>query len=270
MSMSETEGYKPQETWESIGRAIEVKAKAAFPDYSVVDRSEFDGYVRVEDPGNRGRIIKFHTSEGTENGKPAIWFVFHDEVFDNISLYDLKPATDAPIWGPIAQAYGPIWGRGGSRTWRNEAMDLAIDKAKIFTEGVDPQDPAFRVQLAGWDTEGNFITMGYKVDQQVQYKGMKSSPAKKGLLADMKRVNKVWNLFESDPDRAKELVMRRIEISPAYVIGGREYPQDLIGQFIRTDAPLGAVAVMQELNRIDSITELLKNHGLLHIDIDRK
>lgn len=250
--MNETENLGPQETppMEDLASQVERKVVTVFPDYSIVDREEFDATQLTESNMARGKILKFYTEVGQTEQDPRIWFIYRTTGL-HLNYYDAKPTNPKPVRNVSDSLYGKL-----EDNWDPEKFQLALDKAKIHMYGVDPADPAFRSLPVTWDND-RFVTMGEKLDESDFLINGKKSAERDRRRKQFKAMKNVWSLSEENPEKAKELAILRISAKDTY--------EDLDGAFHSSAEIVEAIEsgiwgmsyVIREMNIIESEESLL-------------
>ena len=238
---------------------IEQMVGSILPEYSVMDRAQYDAYDPKEDTYDRGQILSFYTKEGKEDADPRLMLIFRKGKFVINFYHTPEPLSNPPIRNQGGSLCGPK-----GRLWEMEESDLALEAVKIQTEGVDPQSDEFLSQLVAFSEAEGFLTMADRLEMRRAY--VEQGASFKGRVVNEFQANRhtVWNLYESDPEHAVELAIKRIEGSTEYVdLDGSVRPvAEVIGD-IQQGTDKGKKAVMREINKIDMTERLLKNRNIL-------
>ncbi len=238
---------------------VQESVRKILPEYSQVDRTEYDAYDPESDKMDRGQILYFFTEQGNEPDAPKLLFIFEPDGM--VLNYYNSPEPEGKY---SIRNKGDSIRRGGNWRWGKEDVNLAVEKAKIHMQGVGHESDEFQGQLAGWDpTEDRLVTMGERMKsnrQTLEQKGFKEREA----LLQTRKPGGVWNLLEENPQKAAELAITRIGQSDQYIeVDGTPRPSvDVVGE-IRQGTDAGQRAVRREINIIESQESLLRVRGLL-------
>lgn len=238
-------------------RVIE-KVSRVFPSYSIVDRSEYDTVEPPENLLKRGRILAFYTEQGKEPDAPVMQFIFMAAGFVVNYNNASSPLDSYLVSNTNNSVYAPQ-----DRRWQEEELDFSLEKTKIHMEGINPEDPLFRNQIAGWnDEEKRFLTLGERIDTVQQYKAAKGA-GKKRIKPQYDAAKKdIWDI--TLPEEAKRLVVARINQHNRYTtFTGEEYDSSEIIQEIENESEKGRAIMQRELHRIEAYERLLKDKRLL-------
>lgn len=238
---------------------IEQIVGVILPEYSVVDRAQYDAYDPKKDEYDRGQILSFYTEAGKEDRDPQLMLIFRKGKFVINFYHTPEPAQRSPIRNQNGSLFGPK-----GRLWEIGEADLALEAVKIQTEGIDPESNEFLRQLVAFSSTEGFMTMAERLEIRKKFVQQGKSFAGRVLSEFQANRYTVWNLYETDRKHAAELVIRRIEDSPEYVeLDGSVIPTSEIIDQILQGTDRGERAVKREINKIDMTERLLKNRNLL-------
>lgn len=256
---------------------LEAGVRRVFPEFSVMDRKEHDTYDPANDPNERGPIIKFYTQRGQGPEDPILYVVPWPKGYGVTTANWPNPPEIRPIQNPNSDSvHGHIVGMTQTM-WQPGDIDLALEKTKIRYEGIDPNSEEFLNQLAGWsEEEQRFLTMRDRMARSKEYMSklrkkqneLKKQKGKKyGTVANAQRELSpefVWDLYERNPDKARELVLQRIAAAGNYQTSdGRIVSSAAVCEEIRQGTVTGRKELERELNVIESYESLLWDERLL-------
>lgn len=237
---------------------IEAKVRMTFPFLSNTDRSEYDSYDPAMDTLSVGQLLRF-SGERSDPKNPTATFIFRPNGF--VINYSNAPESETPniIRNTGNSIYGPM-----ERRWREDEVDLALEKAKIHMDGIDHTSEEFLNQPVGWsDVEQRFLTMGEIMASWERYKNEPKSFKEKTRRMQTTLHKSVFQLLEEAPEKAKELAIARISKDPTYTdFDGQTSPTKAIVEHITQDDAIGKKAVLREMNRIEVQQTLLRDRGL--------
>lgn len=238
---------------------IEAQTKRTFPFLTRTDRSEYDTYDPNKDENNRGRLLIFTGEQSDNSDGPKVMYIFKPSGF--VINYYNSPEPEKPytIRNVGNSLYGPK-----ERRWREDEVDLALEKAKIHMDGIDHTSEEFLNQPVGWsDVEQRFLTMGEIMASWERYKNEPKSFKEKNRRMQTTLHKSVFQLLEEAPEKAKELAIARISKDPTYTdFDGQTSPTKAIVEHITQDDAAGKKAVLREMNRIEAQQTLLRDRGL--------
>lgn len=238
---------------------IEQMVGVILPEYCVMERAEYDEYDPKEDTYDRGQILSFYTKEGREDVDPRLMLIFRKGKFV-INFYNTPEPMSKP---PIRNQGGSLYGPKG-RLWEMGEADLALEAVKIQTEGIDPESDEFLSQLVAFSSTEGFVSMAERLKFRKAYVELGKTAAQRYKLGLEMNSYTVWSLYDTDPKRAAELVIKRIEDNPEYgeLDGSVSLTSEIIEQILQgTDR--GEKVVRREMNKIDMTERLLKNRNIL-------
>jgi hypothetical protein len=255
--MDESRPNEEQIYNEARVHSVEQRVKKMLPEYSQIDRSEYDAYVRENDVNDRGQILFFYPSAERRKDAPQILFIFRPTGF--VLNYYNTPEPSDPNPNRIRNRGNSLYGRRQNK-WQLEETEYALERARIHMEGIDYMTDEFRSQLAGWNADKDvFVTMGERLDalNPQNKKGKRKSPWEKTAYT-------IWDVYEKEPNKATELAIRNIERGGEYVgLDGSARPIEEVVREIREGTVSGQKAVLREMYKIESYERLLKDRSLL-------
>lgn len=231
------------------------------PEYADMDRSKYDSYDPTQDTSDQGQLLYFYTEKGRERTDPRLIFIFRPKGFVLNYYNSLEPASPYTIRNVNNSLYGQE-----QRLWANDEAELAVEKAQIHMQGIDPNRSSFRDQLAEYfPGEDRFVTMGERMDAYQEYVSQAPSfkhQVQRQIVASISST--IWNTWKENPQKVQELVVERIKQNPSYkTFHGIEYPSNHVIDQIHAGTEMGHTVVMRELMMIESYERLLKDRRLL-------
>lgn len=251
--MNESRPSEEQSYNEARLHVIEQHVRRVLPEYSQIDRAEYDAYAQEEDTNDRGQILYFYPSDERGRDVPQMLFIFRPTGF--VLNYYNTPEPSHP--SRIRNKGNSIYGRRQNK-WQLEETEYALERARIHMEGIDYEDDEFRSQLAGWSADDAFVTMGERLD------ALHPGNTKKIKKPWGKTKYTIWDVYDADPAKATELAVRNIEHGSEYVgLDGVSRPVEEVVREIREGTVTGQKAVLREMYKIESYERLLKDRRLL-------
>lgn len=129
-------------------------------------------------------------------------------------------------------------------------------------QGLNPDDPSFREQYAGWsEHDQRFVTFGQMLSHQEEYKAA-SRKHKSTMRRPWNNLSySVFDLLKSEETqpRAQELVVQRVLQNPQYTaLNGYTYSSKQIANHIHQGTEIGRITQERELHRVKACEDLLK------------
>lgn len=246
---------------EEIVFSVQNRIRTGLPQFTSIDRGEFDAYDRSKDTRDRGQVLTFFMDQERAAGSPSLMFIFRGPNFTLNYYNSPEPTTSYSHRHENNSLYGRR-----QKSWTIEELDYALERAQIHMQGIEIESGEFQNQLVGWhEKEQRFMTMQERLNLRDEYVKAEE-PFKKRMRREwqLSILDTVWNIYDKTPERAKELAIARIMTNPTYTtFQGAQLPSEEVIKQIKENAASGEQAVLREMYKIESYERLLKDHNLL-------